>query len=161
MIKKVNFPFVLFIACLLIQSAAFGNTTSSSKLLCVVDVVDKKADVKESKVRSYKNIKSRQQKKIKKKRKRNLRKILAGILGLGLFGFLFRKKRKRKKRKRIPSGGGGGGWGGIFLTVLLLGGLIWFLAASFPLRTLLLIIGIALLAIGLIALLIYLAFRNY
>ena len=73
------------------------------------------------------------------------------LIGGGLFGFLFWKKKKRKRRKPLANGGSGGGGGGILLTVLLLGGLIWFfIATGLPVKTVLLILGIAILAIGLV-----------
>ncbi|MEO1513736.1 MAG: hypothetical protein AAFV95_01945 [Bacteroidota bacterium] len=163
MIKQISFLLLLLTAVMLPSQKSLAATSSPSGLLCVADVMEVEKKVRGKKRQHKKYTKARRSKKAKRKGwwKKKLAKTFLGALGLGLIGFLIRRKKKKIKNLLETMGNDGGGLGGIIVTVLLLAALIWFFAASgFSWQTILLILGIAILALAIIIGLIVLAVRN-
>ena len=148
--KKINF-YLLLILILLLPSKQASAKQFISQPICAINLLVIQPNAKKSKATIKK-----EKRKFKKLLRKNKRKLIFALLGGGLFGFLFRKKRKRRK----PAYNDGGG-SGILLTTILLGGLIWgFRAIGMSWGTILLMLGIAILILGLFIGAFYLLFKN-
>ena len=141
---------------ILLNSPVSGNTTlASGPLLFVVDVLPGKVEPVQVEKDGSKAAEMDQGSTVVKRKakcKKKAGKLLLGITSLGFLGFIARKNQKGKYLKRQKAEAPqDGAVGGIFLTLLLLAGLIWlFVSIGFTVKMVLTILGIAILVLGVI-----------